>query len=201
MTHNLDPGLRGLIVLLAVLLLVGVCVADAAAQDGGSVYLPLVSTAAEPLTQLPGDGTVAATAAIPELPFVARPQDYTADHPDLGGLMISFNTLYVAFTLDTTVAEANAILRELNATIVGGIPGKAGQLEGMLMLRLPTTTHAAMIAAVAGLRANPKVKIAGAGQPAGDRRTAARPGRRPHAFQTERRRASCLDLASGAGGR
>ena len=110
--------------------------------------------------QLPGNAGDPATAAIPELDFIFRAEDYTDDHPELGGLMVSFNTLYLVFTLDTTVAEANAILAAISAEIVGGRPGAAGQIEGVLLLRLPTTTHSEIIAVLEQLRANPKVKFA-----------------------------------------
>jgi hypothetical protein len=129
-------------------------------QAGTTLYLPLVSSPAQPLTQLPGSATAPATAAIPRLPLTFRLQDYSPSHPDLSDLMVSYNTLFVAFTLDATVGEVNTILRNLGAVIVGGIPGKAGQIEGILLLRLPTTTHQAMSAVLAELRTNPKVKIA-----------------------------------------
>ena len=109
---------------------------------------------------LPGNATDPATEAIPDLDFIFREEDYSDDHPELGGLMVSFNTLFLVFTLDTTVAEANAILDDLSAEIVGGEPGSAGQIEGVLLLRLPTTTQTEMIAVLEQLRANPKVKIA-----------------------------------------
>jgi subtilisin family serine protease len=114
----------------------------------------------EYFTTLDGDDNDPATSAIPDLNHTLRAEDFSDDHPELGGLMVSFNTLSLAFTLDTTVGEANTILVALGAKIVGGMPGVAGQIEGVLLLRLPITTHAEMIATIEALRANPNVKIA-----------------------------------------
>lgn len=109
------------------------------------------------LTSLPGDGTTPATSAIPELDFVPRAEDYRTDHPELGGVAISFNTLYMVFTLDTTVAQVNNILGDLGAEIVGGLPGIADVIEGILIVRLPTKSHEEMIARLAELEQHPKV--------------------------------------------
>ena len=113
-----------------------------------------------PLDRLLGDSGDPAAEAIPELDFIARAEDYSDDHPELSGVFISFNTLILSFKLDTTVQEANEVLSEINAEIVGGIPGIADDVEGILFLRVPTTSHEEMIALLANLRANDEVENA-----------------------------------------
>ena len=110
-------------------------------------------------SQLPGPPGAAATEAIPDLDFEFSPDDYLP-HPDLGGLMVTFDTLLLSFKLDTTVANANALLADIDGQIVGGVPGGAGQAEGALVLRVPTGTHAEMDALIARLGADARVSIA-----------------------------------------
>ena len=98
--------------------------------------------------------------AIPSLAFVPREDDYTEDHPDLPGVPLSFNTLVLVFEQGTTVGEAQALLDDIEAEIVGGIPGVNGEAEGILFLRVPTTGQQAMIDLLARLRADPLVKHA-----------------------------------------
>jgi subtilisin family serine protease len=127
----------------------------AAAVDGQAALRVLASD--QLLQGQPGDP---AEAAIPLLDLAARAADYSDDHPDLPGFFLSFNTLTLEFELGTTVAGANAVLAPLDARIVGGIPGVAGQARGLLVLRLPTTSHAAMEATLVTLRANAAVRSA-----------------------------------------
>ena len=108
---------------------------------------------------LVGDETEPATEAIPEIEFVAREEDYSEDHPDLEGMPISFNTLMLSFELDTTVSEANAILKDIDAEIVGGLPGVADQAKGILFLRVPSSSHEEMIQIIEDLENNPKVSV------------------------------------------
>jgi hypothetical protein len=98
--------------------------------------------------------------AIPSAVFAPREDDYTEDHPDLPGVPLSFNTLVLVFEQGVTVGEANALLRDIGAEIVGGIPGITGEAEGILFLRVPTEDHQGMIDLLARLRADPLVKVA-----------------------------------------
>lgn len=111
---------------------------------GKSGSTTVTVTAAGPIRALPGDPSDDATAAVPELPFTADEADYTPDNPLLGTAYVSFNTLIVSFELGTTVDEANALLTSIDAEIVGGIPGIPGEVPGILVLRVPTTSHAEM---------------------------------------------------------
>jgi hypothetical protein len=109
-------------------------------------------------TELTGQPSDPATDAIPDLDFEFNPDDY-APHPDLE-VTISYRTLYLAFKLDTTVADANAVLAEIEAEVIGGISGKADEAEGLLYVRVPTASHAEMDALIEQLRADPRVLLA-----------------------------------------
>jgi subtilisin family serine protease len=109
---------------------------------------------------IPGAATDSVNTAIPDQPFVFREQDYSTDHPELPGIKMSFNTMYLIFKLGVTVAQANEIIKSIDAEIVGGRPGVSDKVEGVLLLRTPTTTHPQMMAMIQQLKANPKVKVA-----------------------------------------
>jgi hypothetical protein len=109
---------------------------------------------------LPGGDDDPVEEVIPPFDFVPLAEDYSEDHPDLGGLAVSFNALVLVFEQGTTVADANLLLGDIGAEIVGGVPGRAGQVEGILFLRVPTQTHQQMIDLLARLRADPLVKTA-----------------------------------------
>ncbi|MEA2676319.1 MAG: hypothetical protein QOJ81_460, partial [Chloroflexota bacterium] len=97
----------------------------------------------EGATQLAGDPGTSAADAVPNLDFQFSPDDYSPD-PDLGGLTVSFDTLFLVFKLDTTVGQANDLLAQIGAHIIGGRTGKAGDLSGILYIRVSTTTAAEM---------------------------------------------------------
>jgi len=113
-----------------------------------------------PFALLEGDPAAPVEGAIPDLAFSPRPGDYRTDHPDLAGAGISYNTLLVAFTLGTTVGEANTILTPLQPEIVGGFPGVTGSVPGVLVLRVPSLDHATMTAMIARLEADSRVEVA-----------------------------------------
>jgi len=101
-----------------------------------------------------------AVAAIPRLQFEPDSTEYRPGHPVLGDAPLSVSTLIVSLAPDATVGTVNALLKQLDAEIAGGIPGVAGTAPGLLALRLPTTTHEAMEAALVILRASPAVRVA-----------------------------------------
>ncbi|MCK6551028.1 S8 family serine peptidase, partial [Myxococcota bacterium] len=111
-------------------------------------------------SRLPGADSDLAAGAIPTLRFHARPEDYSDDHPSAPGLFVSFDTIAVVLALDATVGDANALLAEHGAEIVGGLTGIDGEQPGILFLRLPTVDHAALEAALASMRARPIVTTA-----------------------------------------
>lgn len=106
--------------------------------------------------QLAGSPADPAAPAIVKAPFVARAQDYSTTHPGLPGIPISFNTLLLVLRPTTTVGDANALLSQIQAGIVGGIPGTP-QVPGILFLRLPTTTHQELTPIVATLQQDARV--------------------------------------------
>ncbi|MDZ7801068.1 MAG: S8 family serine peptidase [Trueperaceae bacterium] len=112
------------------------------------------------LRTLPGEPDDPASEAIPVREFEARPDDYSDDHPELEGVFISFNTLLVAFEPEVTVGQANDLLTEIDAEIVGGLPGVEGEAAGIMMLRVPTETHAEMISLLEILRQDDRVRNA-----------------------------------------
>jgi subtilisin family serine protease len=109
---------------------------------------------------IPGNAGAALEGALQTRAFLARAEDYSLGHPDLAGGYLSFNTLILVFQVGTTVGQANAVVAPLQAEIVGSVPGVPGQTPGMLVLRLPTSTHAQMEATLAALRASPLVRTA-----------------------------------------
>jgi subtilisin family serine protease len=109
-------------------------------------------------SQLAAEPGSSAAGAIPEMDFEFNAADY-APHPEFG-LITSFRTLYLVFTLDTTVAQANDLLAAIGGQIIGGVPGSAGVAEGILYVRVPTTSHGDMDALIARLGADPRVSVA-----------------------------------------
>jgi Subtilase family len=113
-----------------------------------------------PVTQLLGSPTSPAAVAVPRIEFTPKARDYTTNHPTLAGSYISYNTILLAFKLNTTVQQANTILDQIGAEIVGGLPGAAGQVEGALIVRVANTTHQQMINMLATLKSNLSVMVA-----------------------------------------
>jgi len=87
--------------------------------------------------------------------------DFRTGHPLAPEMLMSVDTLALAFTLDTTVAEANAVLSDLEAEIIGGVPGAPeASLEGLLWVRIPSSTHEEMESTLDALEARPEVRVA-----------------------------------------
>jgi len=112
-----------------------------------------------PIAVLPGDPTAAAADALPFLPFRPRDDDYASDAPDLPGLDLSFNTVTALFAPDVTVGDLNALLARHGAGVVAFAPGDGAARGAVAALRLPTLDHAAMLAALDGLDAEPAVVV------------------------------------------
>jgi subtilisin family serine protease len=133
---------------LNVLILTGVL----ACSDGGTGP----GGGPPPGDRLEGASGALASTAIPRLAYEPRLEDYSNDHQELAGLRASRRVLNLVLGPQVTVGEANALLETLGADIVGGIPGTSS-LSGILALRLPTDTHAAMEDALRGLRQDARV--------------------------------------------
>jgi len=113
------------------------------------------------LRSLPGDAADNAAASIPDLDYAASQEDFRDGHPDLPDLSVSFNTILVNFTTDATVNDANDLIESIGGVIVGGIRGASSGKGGMLMLRVPTSDHAAMDDLIADLEAESAVQFVG----------------------------------------
>ena len=130
----------------------------AAGCGGGSEPTAAVQTTPSASGPLPGATTAPASGAIAQLSYVPRPQDFSPSHPQMPGVQISFNTITLVLQPAVTVGEANALLESQGATIVGGFPGKAGTTSGILVVRLPTTSHDQLVARLAALRQDARVR-------------------------------------------
>jgi subtilisin family serine protease len=108
---------------------------------------------------LPGEAGAAAGAAVPDLAYVPRVEDFSPGHPRLGDAVLSHNTVLLVPAPAATVGGVNALLAEYGAATVGGVRGAAGSAAptGVLVLRLPTATHAALDSVLRRLDADPRV--------------------------------------------
>lgn len=109
---------------------------------------------------LPGAAGTLIAAALPRRTFHARPEDYRTDDPALPGLPRSINTVTVSVAPTATVGEVNQLLAELRAEIVGAIPAGAAGAPSRMVLRLPTTSAAALRAALGSIRQRSFVRAA-----------------------------------------
>ena len=146
---------------------VGVLDTSIVAVEGSSALrvsaggLTVTSTlTVEALTELPGDPGSAAEAVLPWIPFVPLDGDYRSGSADAPGWQVAVSTLGLAFRLGVSVAEANAVLRDIGARIVGVGPGRAGEVEAVLMARVGSTTHEELAGVVATLVADDRVLAA-----------------------------------------
>jgi subtilisin family serine protease len=127
------------------------------AADDGATGTTTVTVGG--LDVLPGDDDDPASEAIPAFAYQADPDDYDDQAPDLEGVYVSTSVLLLAFADGTTVAEANALLDEIGAEVVGGIPGVEGEAAGIVVVRLNTSTHAELDAILASLKADSRVQF------------------------------------------
>ena len=139
-------------------LLLGLVMALAASGCGGRETTAPVDTTPAASGPLSGAATAPASGAIPQQNYVPRAQDFSTAHPQMTGVQISFNTITLVLQPAVTVGEANALLEAQGAAIVGGFPGKTGTTSGILVLRLPTTTHDQLGARLASLRQDARVR-------------------------------------------
>jgi len=109
---------------------------------------------------LPGPPGAPIGRAIPALAYLPLPASYQLGHPEAPEVPLSTRDLTVSFHASATAGDVNQLLQSLAAEVVGGIPSSSTVAGGILVLRLPTSTHAAMEAALATLRASPLVRAA-----------------------------------------
>jgi subtilisin family serine protease len=140
---------------LLVALLLALAVAGCDQDDGPTEPDPVD----DPETTLEGDPDDPAGAAIPDRTYTPRREDYSTDHPDLPGVLLSHRVVAVVFDARTTVDEANDLLRSFDAEIVGGIGGTS-DAPGVLMLRVSSADHDDLAADLAALRDDDRVAVA-----------------------------------------
>lgn len=117
---------------------------------------PLVVKFRVETVQLAGAPDAPASTAIVTQAVEPRAQDYRTDHPALPGLLLSYNTLVVGLRASATVGDVNALLSAVGGSIAGGIRGTSS-VGGILVLRVPSTSHAELAAILATLRASAQV--------------------------------------------
>lgn len=113
-----------------------------------------------PYDTLAAAATELAGAVIPDRRPPEDTTSYRRDHPVAVGVPVSVSGLKVLLRPSATVGEVNALLKDLKAEIAGGMPG--GGRGGLLILRLPTTTHAGLDSALTRVRAQGFVRVAAA---------------------------------------
>jgi hypothetical protein len=128
------------------------------ASSGG--VLATASLRVGPTQILAGAPSDPAVEAIPDVRFVADPSEYMTDHPDLPGLSVSYRTVLLTIDAAATVGDVNELLMGRAAAVAGGIPGAANRTAGLLILRLPFTSHAEMDALLDDLAASDAVVVA-----------------------------------------
>ena len=110
------------------------------------------------LTQVPGNPGDPVAEAIPDIFYRPDLDDY---EPGIAGftgqIPTGRNILNLTFTHDTTVAEANQLLRDLGAVIVGGLPGINGEIKGDLTVRVPTESMQKLIDLITSLKTHPNL--------------------------------------------
>jgi len=110
---------------------------------------------------IPGVASSPAVAAIPLRPAPQmNPAEFTAGSPGLPRGSVSFRDALLLISADATLAQLNALLKLVHAEIVAGSPGVPGQVPGIIVVRLQTTSHAEMAAALTLLRQQPIVRQA-----------------------------------------
>jgi hypothetical protein len=112
-----------------------------------------------PLEAIPGASDAMVPGAVPPLGYVPRAEDYSTGHLDVPRLAVSHGSAVVVPALDATVVAFNELLASIGATIAGGIRGVDGVVGGVLVLRLPSTSHAEAAPLLAALAASPLVAL------------------------------------------
>jgi subtilisin family serine protease len=96
----------------------------------------------------------------PRIPYEYAADDFSDDHPEAPGMLISHNTLLILPALDATIGEINLLLDASDAIVVGANPGNAAIAAGPLSIRIPAADHAALDALAAELRDDPSILAA-----------------------------------------
>lgn len=133
----------------------------------------VVAVGAPDTLSVPPDTPIGA--AIPDSVFVPGPGTYRTDHPSAPGIPFSPSILTVSFQASATAGQVNSLVKQIRGQIVGGISSRSSIAGGMLILRLPTTSHALMEDALTTLRRNSIVRSAVQNRPASTQGLPSRP--------------------------
>lgn len=115
---------------------------------------------ADRLIQIAGEPDTLVAEAIPMMEYIPNYNDYNYDNPYLPRIYSSFNIITVIINIDRTIGEINSILSEVDAEIVGGMPGKQGKLGGFLIIRVPTSNYEELNVVIKLLDLKPEIEIA-----------------------------------------
>lgn len=121
---------------------------------GKAVVISFRITTVPSLLLLAGTPEASAVEAVPDRAAPTTAQDFDRLHPVLVGIPVSFNTALVRLRPTATIGAVNALLTQVEGSIIGGMRGIADRVPARLMLRFPTTTHAQLEAKLALLRAS-----------------------------------------------
>ncbi|MCC6620604.1 MAG: S8 family serine peptidase [Deltaproteobacteria bacterium] len=123
-------------------------------------------------TALAGEPGASAHGAIPRLPYDPSRATF-AELTIPGGLEATVDATILLLADDATVADANSVLATLGAEIIGGLPPLAEGAPGLLVLKLPSTTHAQREALEATVDVHPAVRVTSPDARVGSGRAAA----------------------------
>jgi hypothetical protein len=101
-----------------------------------------------PIPLLPGSAESPAVAVIPDSLPDLRDSDFIQD----GSVLATVSIGLLRIAPDARVGDVNALLAETGAIIIGGSHGVPAQTAGLLVVRFPTSTRAALAEALAGVR-------------------------------------------------
>ncbi|MCC6243593.1 MAG: S8 family serine peptidase [Gemmatimonadaceae bacterium] len=121
---------------------------------GKPVVISFRITTVPVVEALVGLPDASAVEAVPDRAAVPTLQDFNTEHPVLQGIPVSINTAIVRLRPTATIGETNALLAQVEGTLVGGSRGIAGRVAARLILRFATTTHAQLEAKLVQLRAS-----------------------------------------------
>ena len=112
------------------------------------------------LKQIRGDAADLAMEALPRT-FYDPLENLEEDFVKIDGFDYPLKVFYVGFTAEAKIGEINALLRDLDAEIVGVLPGRTDIPLGLsLILRVPTESYDELHTLVDEVRNSPIVRNA-----------------------------------------
>ncbi len=109
------------------------------------------------LTQIPGEPEALILEVMSRKEYIPNYDDYKYGNPFFPNMYSSYNIIILGFDTSTTVFQANTILTEVNAEIVGATPGVANRFGGLVYIRVPTVSFEELDAMIEELDSKPEV--------------------------------------------